>query len=120
LPLELEKCSYFWLSAYQIYWNQSFSLPQRLFRWGGVLSYWVLLSFGIMGWLRTRRSAPVLARTFLLYVVLLTALHLPFPMITRLRIPFMDPLIDILGGAPLLSDRASKAWGLLSVPEKHA
>jgi hypothetical protein len=116
LPLALEKCSNFWLSTDQIFWSQSCSLPQRLFRWGGVLSYWVLLSLGIMGWLRTRRSAPVLARTFLLYVVLLTALHLPFPMITRLRIPFMDPLIAILAGASFSSDRGSKAWGLLPVP----
>ncbi len=33
-----------------------------------------------------------------LYAVLLTALHLPFPMITRLRIPFMNPLITTLVG----------------------
>jgi 4-amino-4-deoxy-L-arabinose transferase-like glycosyltransferase len=98
LPLAFVKLSYFWLSLDQMLWTQSFSLPQRLLRWGGVLCYWVLLSFGIIGWFRTRRSAPVLARAFLLYAVLLTALHLPFPMITRLRIPFMDPLIAILGG----------------------
>lgn len=103
LPLGFAKCSYFWLSTDQIFWTKSFSLRQRLFRWGGVLLYWVLLSFGIIGWLRTQRSAPVLARTLFLYVVLLTALHLPFPMITRLRIPFMDPLIAILGGATFLS-----------------
>jgi len=98
LPLAYIKLSYFWLSIDQMLWTQSFSLRQRLFRWGGVLFYWVLLTFGIVGWFRTRRSAPVLARAFLLYAVLLTALHLPFPMITRLRIPFMDPLITILGG----------------------
>jgi hypothetical protein len=98
LPLAFAKLSYFWLSIDQMLWTQSFSLRQRLFRWGGVLFYWVLLSFGIIGWFRTRRSAPVLARAFFLYAVLLTALHLPFPMITRLRIPFMDPLLTILGG----------------------
>lgn len=98
LPLAFVKLSYFWLSTDQMFWTQSFSLPQRIFRWCGLLIYWVLLSFGIVGWFRARRSAPVLARAFFLYVVLLTALHLPFPMITRLRIPFMDPLITILGG----------------------
>jgi hypothetical protein len=98
LPLAFVKLSYFWLSIDQMLWTQSFSPRQRVFRWGGVLCYWVLLSLGIVGWFRTRRSAPVLARAFLLYAVLLTALHLPFPMITRLRIPFMDPLITILGG----------------------
>lgn len=99
LPIGLAKCSYFWLSTDQIFWTHSFSLRQRVLRRGGVVAYWVLLGLGIVGWFRTRRSAPVLARAFLLYVVLLTALHFPFPMITRLRIPFMDPLIAILGGA---------------------
>lgn len=98
LPLAFVKLSYFWLSLDQMLWTQSFPPRQRIFRWGGVLFYWVLLSFGIVGWFRTRRSAPMLARAFFLYAVLLTALHLPFPMITRLRIPFMDPLIAILGG----------------------
>jgi 4-amino-4-deoxy-L-arabinose transferase-like glycosyltransferase len=98
LPLELAKCSYFWLSTDQIFWTQSFSLRQRLVRWGGVIVYWVFLGLGIAGWFRTRRSMPILAHAFLLYAVLLTLLHLPFPMITRLRIPFMDPLITILAG----------------------
>jgi hypothetical protein len=35
----------------------------------------------------------VLARCLLFYyAVVLTLLHVPFPMLTRLRIPFMDPL----------------------------
>jgi hypothetical protein len=90
-----------------VFWGQthffyqaldSVPLSARGYFGGGVLFYWVLLSFGIVGWFRTHRSAPVLARAFFLYAVLLTALHLPFPMITRLRIPFMDALITILGG----------------------
>ncbi len=103
LPLELAKCSYFWLSTDQIMWTKSFPLVQRLLRSGGVLVYLVFLTLGAVGWLRARKSVPVLAWTLFLYVVLLTALHLPFPMITRLRIPFMDPLIAILGGAACLS-----------------
>ena len=99
LPVELAKCTYFWLSTDQLLWTQALSLQQRLLRWGGILLYWAFLSCGIVGWLRTRRSSPTLAGVVLVYVVLLTALHLPFPMITRLRAPFMDPLIAILGGA---------------------
>jgi 4-amino-4-deoxy-L-arabinose transferase-like glycosyltransferase len=99
LPLELVKCSYFWLSTDQLLWTQALSLRQRLLRWGGVLLYWAFLGCGIIGWLRRRHSEPVLADALLVYVLLLTALHLPFPMITRLRVPFMDPLLAILGGA---------------------
>lgn len=98
LPLAVVKCSYFWLSTDQIFWTQSFSLHERLVRWGGVIVYWLFLGLGIAGWSRTRRSNPMLAHAFLLYAVLLTLLHLPFPMITRLRVPFMDPLITILAG----------------------
>ena len=98
LPLELVKCSYFWLSTDQVFWTRSLPLGQMMFRWTGVIIYWVLLSFGVVGWFRTRQSLPVLAHAFLFYVVLLTLVHLPFPMITRLRIPFMDPLIAILAG----------------------
>lgn len=102
LPLALAKCSYFWLSTDQVFWTEAFSLRQRALRWGGVLSYWVFLGLGIAGWLVTYRSAPALGRGFLLYAVLLTALHLPFPMITRLRVPLMDPLLSILGGAGVM------------------
>jgi len=116
LPLAFVKLSYFWLSTDQMFWAQSFSLRQRLFRWGGVLFYWVLLCFGIVGWFRTRQSAPELAHAFLLYAVLLTALHLPFPMLTRLRIPFMDPLIAILGGGFFRSNKLPSEAAPLAVP----
>src|SRR5262249_15807218 len=99
LPLELAKLSYFWLSTDQLISNPTLSIRQNLLRWGGVISYWVFLLCGVFGFLRARTSAPLLGATFLVYVVLLTALHMPFPMITRLRIPFMEPLIAILAGA---------------------
>lgn len=99
LPLVFAKLSYFWLSLDQVLSTQSFSLTQRLFRWSGVLVYWVLVALAVLGWFRIRRSKPLLARAFLFYAIVLTVLHLPFPMLTRLRIPFMDPLMVILSGA---------------------
>lgn len=99
--IEAAKLSYFWLGTDQIFWTEAFSRRQRLLRWFGVAGYWLLLGFGIAGWLGARRSTPVLAQVFAFYVVFLTALHLPFPMISRFRIPLMDPLIAILAGASL-------------------
>ena len=99
VPLEAEKLTYFWLGTDQIFWTQAFSGRQRLLRWVGVASYWLLLGLAIAGWLGARRSAPALVQVCVFYVVFLTALHLPFPMLSRLRIPLMDPLIAILAGA---------------------
>jgi len=91
------KLSYFWLSIDQMLWTQSFSLRQRYF--GGAACYLLgpseLRNYRVVS---NPSICPVLARAFFLYAVLLTTLHLPFPMITRLRIPFMDPLITILVG----------------------
>jgi hypothetical protein len=113
VPLTFAKLSYFWLSLDQVLWTQSFSLPQRLLRCGGVLVYWGLLALAIGGWFRVWRSKPMLARAFLFYAIVLTALHLPFPMLTRLRIPLIDPLIIILGGAALMESsnaQSQHAW----------
>ena len=35
---------------------------------------------------------------FLLYALMVTAMHLPFVMSTRLRMPFMDPILGVLAG----------------------
>jgi len=118
LPVELEKVCYFWLSTDQLASNPTLSIRQNLLRWSGVISYWILLICGIIGFFRARQSAPQLAAAFLVYVVLLTALHMPFPMITRLRIPFMDPLIAILAGAAFSGDSrgARRAASGIRVP----
>jgi len=97
-PLMLRKLSYFWLSTDQLFWTSSFSLPQRLVRAGGVLAYWAALVLSVWGWLRLWERRSPAAGSLLLYVLVLTILHLPFVMITRLRIPVMDPLVVILAG----------------------
>lgn len=104
VPLAFAKLSYFWLSLDQVLWTQSFSPVQRMFRWSGVLAYWGILALAIRGWFRLWRSKPTLARALLFYTIALTALHLPFPMLTRLRLPLMDPLIIILSGAALITE----------------
>ena len=97
-PLALSKCSVFWFSTDQMFWTQAFPPRQRLFRFAGVLIYWALLGLAFVGWFRMRRTALLLASTVLFYAALMTLLHLPFPMLSRLRIPVMDPLLAILGG----------------------
>ena len=114
VPLAFTKLSYFWLSLDQVLWTQSFSVLQRLFRWSGVLIYWGLLAMAVSGWFRVWRYKPTLALTFLLYVIALTALHLPFPMLTRLRIPLMDPLIIILSGAALMEGSRARLQDALA------
>ncbi|MGH9685950.1 MAG: ArnT family glycosyltransferase [Candidatus Acidiferrales bacterium] len=101
VPLTLEKLSYFWLSTDQLLWTRSFRPLVRAARAGGVLVYWVLLAFGIAGWFRLRSRSSGLARVFLFYVILATVLHVPFNMNTRLRMPFIDPLLAILAAGQL-------------------
>jgi len=101
VPLELRKISYFWLSADQLLSTEGFPLRERIFRGAGVVFYWGLLALAIMGWVQLRTQNPTFALLFLAYAVLVTMLHLPFVMNTRLRMPFLDPWITVLAGAAL-------------------
>jgi len=102
VPLTLEKLSYFWLSTDQLLWTGSFRPVVRAARSAGVLFYWVLLALGIAGWFKLRALRPELAYILLFYAILVTILHVPFNMNTRLRMPFIDPWLAVLGGAGLL------------------
>lgn len=103
LPLNLEKLSYFWLSTDQLFFTGSFRPVVRAARATGVLAYWVILALGMGGWFRLRTRWPALAHLLLFYALLVTVLHLPFNMNTRLRIPFIDPLLVILAGGECLA-----------------
>jgi len=105
VPLTLEKLSYFWLSTDQLFWTGSFRPIVRAARSGGVLFYWLLLVLGVTGWFQLRTRKPDLAHVFLFYVVLVTILHVPFNMNTRLRMPFIDPWVAVLAGAGWLTLR---------------
>lgn len=114
LPIGLKKVSYFWLSTDQIFWTRSFPSAQRTLRAMGVFAYWTILALAIIGWFSLRTEKQVLAQALLLYILLVTVLHLPFNMSTRYRIPLMDPLLVVLGAgtSAALADRRS-----LSAPE---
>lgn len=103
IPLALRKITDFWLSTDQLFWTASFPLWGRMLRGAGVLVYWALLGLAVFGWLRLRSSNETMARIFLLYSLLVTAMHLPFVMSTRLRMPFMSPLMAILAGCGVAS-----------------
>lgn len=98
IPLELRKLSDFWLSTDQLLWTASFATWDRIMRAGGVLFYWGLLALAIAGWFRLRSQHVRAAWIFLLYAVLVTAMHLPFVMSTRLRMPLIDPMLAMLAG----------------------
>jgi hypothetical protein len=109
IPIMLKKLSYFWLSTDQVFWTKSLPSSQRALRAIGVFAYWAILGLGIIGWFSLRREKPALARIFLLYILIVTVLHLPFNMNTRYRIPLMDPLLVVLGAGTMatLVDRRS-------------
>jgi len=60
--------------------------------------YYVILALAVAGWLRLRISRPEVAYALLFYAVVVTALHLPLTMNTRLRSPLFDPLLASLAG----------------------
>lgn len=104
VPLLAKKIAYFWLSTDQLFDTSSLLGLQRKIRAVGVLAYWAVLGAAILGWLRLRKSNPGIARLLLLYCALATALHLPFTMNTRLRVPLIDPLLCVLAGIALAAN----------------
>ena len=101
--LTLRKISYFWLSTDQLLSTVSFRWAVRIARAGGVVAYWLLLALALAGWFRLRARNPDVARLFLFYCVLVSILHVPFNMNTRLRVPLIDPLLTVLAGAGWLA-----------------
>lgn len=121
IPLNVEKLGYFWLSTDQLVSTDSFRFVVRVARSAGVVAYWALLGLGIAGWFQLRAEKPELARIFLFYAVLVTILHVPFNMNTRLRMPFVDPWLAMLGGAGLLvAARWTGGAGRNEVQTRHA
>jgi hypothetical protein len=54
-----------------------------------------------IGWLLLYRAQPRVAKSLVIYAVLLTAFHLPLTMNTRLRVPLFDPLVATLVGCSI-------------------
>lgn len=84
----------------------------------GVFAYWGILCLALIGWFSLRREKSALAQEFVFYVLLITALHLPFNMNTRYRIPLMDPLLVVLGAntiATLANRRSGRATDMITI-----
>lgn len=103
ITLLMKKFADFWLSTDQLMDTASLPWRGRFVRATGVLAYWVVLAVAIGGWFHLRQIHPGMAKIFLVYATLLTAMHLPLVMNTRLRIPLMEPLVVILSGAGWVS-----------------
>ncbi len=95
-PLLAKKIGYFWFSTDQLWGTVSLPRGQRILRASGVLFYWAILGMAIVSWFRLRKGASRIAYVFLFYCLAVTMLHLPCTMNTRLRIPYVDPLLCIL------------------------
>lgn len=105
LNLLTTKIATFWLSTDQLLDTRSFPPAQRVLRAAGVMIYWFVLAFALLGWESLFSSSRIVAFVILFYIVAITLAHLPFVMNTRLRIPFFDPLLAVLasGGLSLLT-----------------
>jgi len=82
-----------WLFSWE-QWSQTTALPLRgrVVRRIGVAAYWCVLGAAILGGYRIRKRIPHV----LIYVVFMTAIHLPLNMSTRLRTSLLEPVIICL------------------------
>jgi 4-amino-4-deoxy-L-arabinose transferase-like glycosyltransferase len=101
ISLLATKITTFLLSKDQFLNTSSFSPIQQKLRSAGVAVYWFVLAVALIGWLVLRRLSRTLSVAIAFYVVVVVSTHLPFPMNTRLRIPFLDPLLTVLAGGGL-------------------
>jgi Dolichyl-phosphate-mannose-protein mannosyltransferase len=93
----------FWLSTDQLLDTSNFSPRVRVLRATGVVAYWIALALALVGLIKLFSTRRVAAITTLAYALFVTAAHLPFVMNTRLRIPFVDPLVAVLAAGGLLA-----------------
>jgi Dolichyl-phosphate-mannose-protein mannosyltransferase len=91
----------YWLSTDQLLNPGNVSRLNRLLHVGAVFYYWILLTVACFGLSRLGQARPRLAFGILGYVFLITVLHTPFVMNSRIRAPLVDPLISVLAGGGL-------------------
>jgi len=103
IPILGEKVGAFWLSTDQILHITMVSLRNRILRRAGVAGYLVVLTLAVIGWFRLLTLQPRIARVLFFYTALLTAIHLPLTMNTRLRSPLFDPLLASLSAGGLVT-----------------
>jgi len=98
LKLIALKIATFWFSKDQLLDTRSFPPAQRILRAAAVIAYWLVLVLAVAGWVSLLSSSRIVAFGFAFYAAFVTAAHLPFVMNTRLRVPFIDPLLAVLAG----------------------
>ena len=99
--LTVRKLAYFWLSFDQLFRTETLARGKRIVRMLGIFFYWFLLAIGIAGWRKIRLRNPHAALLFAVYALVVTAMHLPLVMNTRIRAPLMEPALVVLGGVAL-------------------
>ena len=109
LVIIVQKLGYFWLSTDQIIDTNQLSPRVRMVRAFGVAVYWICLLVSIGGMKRLYKRDRALAKTFIFYFVVATALHIFFAMNTRLRVPLVDPLLCILFGFAMAGQKSLQA-----------
>lgn len=93
------KFAAFWLSWDQ--WSAISGVSSRgqVARRAGVIFYWLLLTAAVVSGWQLRKRIPYV----LFYAGLVTIMHLPLPMSTRLRVPLFEPVLVALAAcAPRL------------------
>lgn len=103
LPIEIKKLGYFWLSTDQLFSTTDFSPLLRALRVIAVFISWGCFVLAFLGWKALARVYPSEGWLLVGYAVVITAIHLPFIMATRYRIPFISPVVILLAGAGLLA-----------------
>jgi hypothetical protein len=91
------KLAAFWLSWDQWSAISGVSRLGQVVRRVSVLIYWVVLCAALVAGWRLWRRIPYI----IVYAVLMTLLHLPLPMSTRLRVPLMEPVIIALAACAI-------------------
>lgn len=107
--MTLGKWIAYWLSTDQL-GPSGHSRRGRFLHAAGVVFYWLLLVLACAGWWKLKQTRSQVAALLLGYAVLMTVLHIPFLMNTRIRSPLVDPILAVLaGGAMALSTVPSSA-----------
>jgi 4-amino-4-deoxy-L-arabinose transferase-like glycosyltransferase len=93
IRLTFSKWITYWFSTDQLLNPGQVSKRNLELHVASVAFYWFLLVLGCLGWWTLKRSDPTSAAMLLGYVVLMTTLHTPFVMNTRIRAPLIDPFL---------------------------
>src|SRR5215472_6330371 len=89
----LGKWATYWFGTDQLLHPGHISRANRALHVLEVAFYWVLLMLASVGWWKLWQTRRQIGALLVGYVVLMTLVHTPFVMNTRIRAPLIDPLI---------------------------